>query len=59
VVVNLTNGIRYYWDKNDPNADLEGMVAEYFDPTRMKGYLLTVGQEGWTDTLPFRHTPFN
>lgn len=28
-----------------------------FDLTLMKGYLLTVGQDGWTDTVPFRFTP--
>lgn len=28
-----------------------------FDLTRMKGYLLTVGQDRWTDTVPFRYTP--
>jgi hypothetical protein len=28
-----------------------------FDLTLMKGYLLTVGQDGWTDTAPFRFTP--
>lgn len=29
-----------------------------FDTTLMKGYLLTVGQDSWTDTYPFRYTPF-
>jgi len=28
-----------------------------FDLTLMKGYLLTVGQDSWTDTAPFRFTP--
>ena len=28
-----------------------------FDITRMKTYLLTVGQDSWTDIFPFRHTP--
>lgn len=28
-----------------------------FDTTLMKGYLLTVGQDSWTDTYPFRYTP--
>lgn len=28
-----------------------------FDLDHMKGYLLTVGQDGWTDTAPFRFTP--
>ncbi len=28
-----------------------------FDLTLMKTYLLTVGQDSWTDILPFRHTP--
>lgn len=28
-----------------------------FDTTRLKGYLLTVGQAAWTDTVPFRYTP--
>lgn len=28
-----------------------------FDVTLMKTYLLTVGQDSWTDTFPFRHTP--
>lgn len=27
------------------------------DVTVMKSYLLTVGQDGWTDTAQFRHTP--
>ncbi|MBI5281688.1 MAG: hypothetical protein HY858_08415 [Candidatus Solibacter usitatus] len=27
------------------------------DVTLMKSYLLTVGQDGWTDTVQFRHTP--
>lgn len=29
-----------------------------FDTTLMKGYLLTIGQDSWTDTYPFRYTPF-
>ena len=28
-----------------------------FDLTLMKSYLLTVGQDSWTDTSQFRHTP--
>lgn len=28
-----------------------------FDTTLMKGYLLTVGQDSWTDTYPFRYSP--
>lgn len=28
-----------------------------FDLDHMGGYLLTVGQDGWTDTAPFRYTP--
>ena len=28
-----------------------------FDLSLMKDYLLTVGQDGWTDSFPFRHTP--
>ncbi len=28
-----------------------------FDLTLMKTYLLTVGQDSWTDVFPFRHTP--
>jgi hypothetical protein len=28
-----------------------------FDVTLMKTYLLTVGQDGWSDIFPFRHTP--
>ncbi len=28
-----------------------------FDLDLMKGYLLTVGQDGWTDTAQFRYTP--
>ncbi|HEY3443243.1 MAG TPA: hypothetical protein VGK29_20970 [Paludibaculum sp.] len=29
-----------------------------FDLTLMKTYLLTVGQAAWTDSFPFRHTPY-
>jgi hypothetical protein len=57
IIVDTTKLIGYYWDPSDPNADSNGMVKRTFDPTVMKGYLLTVGQVGYTDTLPFRHTP--
>jgi len=31
--------------------------VQNFDTALMKGYLLTVGQDSWTDTYPFRYTP--
>jgi len=33
--------------------------VQYFDTTLMKAYLLTVGQDSWTDTYPFRYTPLH
>ena len=57
IIVDTTQLIGYYYDPSDSNADSNGMVKRTFDPTVMKGYLLTVGQAGYTDTLPFRHTP--
>lgn len=52
VVVNLDQAFGYHWD-----AAAGDLVQQTFDPTIMKGYLLTVGQGGFTDTMPFRHTP--
>ncbi|MBN9656961.1 MAG: hypothetical protein J0H49_02210 [Acidobacteria bacterium] len=52
VLVNLSAAYGYYYD-----SGVGDLVEQTFDPTRVKGYLLTVGQGGFTDTLPFRHTP--
>lgn len=52
VLVNLSAAYGYYYD-----SGVGDLVEQSFDPTRVKGYLLTVGQGGFTDTLPFRHTP--
>ncbi|WP_321473997.1 hypothetical protein [uncultured Paludibaculum sp.] len=52
VVVNLSQASGYYWD-----SGVGDLVQQTFDPTTVRGYLLTVGQGGFTDTLPFRHTP--
>ncbi len=52
IVVNLSQAYGYYYD-----SGVGDLVQQTFDPTRVKGYLLTVGQGGFTDTLPFRHTP--
>ncbi|QOY85785.1 hypothetical protein [Paludibaculum fermentans] len=52
IVVNLSQAYGYYYD-----SGVGDLVQQTFDPTRVRGYLLTVGQGGFTDTLPFRHTP--
>jgi hypothetical protein len=57
IIVDTTQLVGYTYDPSDSTADSNGMVKRTFDPTVMKGYLLTVGQGGYTDTLPFRHTP--
>lgn len=33
-------------------------AVQGFDTESMGMYLLTVGQDGWTDTYPFRYTPY-
>lgn len=52
VRVNLSQASGYYWGKS-----VNDLVQQTYDPSIMKNYLLTVGQGGFTDTLPFRHTP--